>query len=343
MAIKFIRSNKFEGVTAYQDAVLFHNSKGANGILKNVANQLAATYNSGTETLTIDTGQAIAYGRQFEVDEALEMDFGALGPVSYITIYAEIDLSDPTAETVTFKSVYQALTYPIVNAGDNLISIKEGVYNLVLYHLHKEVASGTVTLVANIIEADKIAKAAQADVATAADDSGLINGVKISHNASTKKIEVKVTSASATEIIERRRVVYTPTGGYATEGWRIKTGESFSLTEDIAVNDIIEFHLEDTFHNKFILRAIVGYINKPASSGGQQVPGITLSLLSHGVPYSNEIYTLSVAYFAIEISDDFATCWWAWRVKGIAIIRDPASSTDTGINIKKIYKIVGGA
>lgn len=335
MAIKFIRSNKYEGVTAYQDAVLFHNSKGANGILKNVANQLAATYSSGTEKLTIDTGQAIAYGRQFELDEALEMDFGALGPASYITIYAEIDLSDPTAETVTFKSVYQDLTYPIVNAGDNLISIKEGVHKLALYHLHKEVASGTVTLVANIIEADKIAKAALADVATVAEDSELINGVKISHNASTKNIEVKATAASANEIIERKKLIYS---NDLTEGLKLTKNTIITPTETIEHHSVLEVHTGTSsgdYKRRQITRIFIQGVNV-----GDNIGTARLSVLTESTVIEDFGLDFRTAVFSVTKNPDEIKISQAWTIKNM--FNTAIQSQESNIYLFKIYKVIGG-
>ena len=49
MAVNLIRKNNGAGITAFQDSVLFHLSKGVNGVIKDVHNEFSTTYNNTTK------------------------------------------------------------------------------------------------------------------------------------------------------------------------------------------------------------------------------------------------------------------------------------------------------
>jgi hypothetical protein len=212
VGVTLIRASNYSGVTAYQDAVLFHLFKGANGVIPGVGNEFAASYSTATKKLTIQSGQGIIYGRQFEIPsgETAELDLSALSSVKYVSVFAELDTRDSGNEVVTIKSLYDSTTYPTIDPGDNLIQQKTGVARIMLYKMIFRPTSGaTITKAFNMLRNDWIANADNANSAKNADKAK--DSTRINDNlfyASDDGMKIIRSGTNDTDIIEYKKKLY---------------------------------------------------------------------------------------------------------------------------------------
>lgn len=324
MAVNLIRKNNGVGITAYQDAVLFHLAKGENGVIADVHDEFSTTYNNTTKKLIVSSGMGIAYGRQFEIKpgENVEFDLTSLGTATkYITIYAEVDLRDPTDEVVSMKATYSDSAYAQITEGDNLISTPNGLYRILLFHVLKNSSSATITPRYDLLLSDTIDHARLADEADHAEDSNTINGVKIHKDLTTNRL-----MADNTDIIERKRVIYE-----STDGILIHDGTTFSLSEALSDGEYADLMVM-IGSTKQMLRLSVGYINY-ADERGFRIMGF-----SSGTTWNSG---LSFYCGTIAINGTAATCKPGWYV--LNFLNDGGSNWDNcNITLYKIYKIIGG-
>lgn len=340
MAVNLIRKNNGAGITAFQDSVLFHLSKGVNGVIKDVHNEFSTIYNNTTKKLIVSSGMGIAYGRQFEIKpgENVEFDLTSLGTATkYISIYAEIDLRDPTDEVVSFKATYSDSAYPQITEGDNLISTPNGLYRMHLFHVLKNSSNATITPRYNLLLSDTIDHARLAEEAEHALDASTINGVFIQKNGTTNKIEV--VDGTKTDIVERKRLLFS--ADTHANAKRSKN-QTITLSEAIAEGDILEVHYRSRYdyaYTEFQIerKKVDEYwdfenVNTVFNDGAL---GISFQYHRHRFAYSSNILTLSISYF-IPINFSY------FSSENVNKLSGELEATDIDIYVYRIYKIIGG-
>lgn len=176
-------------ITAYHDAVVYHfvkgnsyldrNSNKIGGIFKDVNNEFDYEVNQAQKKITIKSGMAMIYGRQFELpeDESISIDFSFLTGKQYIIIYFELDTRNVTDEKVTLKYAYAGGNYPILNGETNLCENKIGVARLILLQLIY--TAGGVEPFSSISKEAYVYEPGVAERARSMDSSGSINGKDI--------------------------------------------------------------------------------------------------------------------------------------------------------------------
>jgi hypothetical protein len=194
VGVDLIRRNNREQITAYQDSVLFHYAThGDSGVIAGVGSEFELT-NTADGKVKISTGMGCIYGRQFEIrlENELVFDWSALGQ-RYITIYAEIDLRDPTNETAQIKAQYSQSGFPTIPTGDNLISTPEGIANYEMYRVQtrQNGTAASITKQFKLLKANRTQYADNADYATNANQSVHardINNVVLTHKGTDGRI-----------------------------------------------------------------------------------------------------------------------------------------------------------
>ena len=343
MAVNLIRKNNGVGITAYQDAVMFHLAKGENGVIPDVHDEFEANYNSTSKILTIASGMGMAYGRQFEIvpGETIEFDFSTLSGTRYIVIYAEIDLRDPTNEVAILKSSYASTAYPVIDAGDNLIDVPSGIHRMVLYHVLKTGESATIETKFTKLQNDKIKNALLAD------DAKLINGVKVSHNNTDNEVEVLI-SGKPTEIVERKQLVFSSPNGQLLDYQNTELTTTVALQEGDCIEVVYAY---GSSNKKIVVRDWV--IAPSYTIGGASIYLVntrqhvfesqTMSrrTFSTGIQVSGTTWTYYEGSSVTEILNTNNT----YEINLLLLYRGVVQTTPppSGITIYKIFKIIGGA
>lgn len=332
MAVNLIRKNNQENVTAYEDTVLFHLIKGENGVLPGVGDLFALSYNLGTQSMQINSGMGIMYGRQFEIKEGeeVEMDWSALSGVKYISVYVEIDLRDPTTETATFKSTYASGEYPTVSAGDNLITTTTGVARMLMFWVYRS-SSGqmTITNKYTMLRNNWIANADFA--ANAANAANATNSTQVGNNTITNSSELRVTRSgqSTQEIIESKRVLFS---GSRVLYNTMSMGSVISLSESVSNGDLLEFRYDNYYSTAAtndqyaVIRVQVsgGYVTLVSFHAGfSRQSGF--SATSDTFQFSGSTMTYRGGYYLLN-----------WANGGGSLLENNT------IRLTKVYKIVGG-
>lgn len=340
MAVNLIRKNNGAGITAYQDAVLFHLAKGENGVIADVHDEFNATYDNSEKKITIASGMGIVYGRQFEItpSEVVQFDFSTFTGTRYIVIYMEFDLRDPSSEVAMLKSVYASSAYPIIDVGDNLIEIPNGISRYELYRILKTDSDATIIPVFTKLQNDKIKYSHFADESDEANNAKKINDIDL--NTTDGKLTVKLPYSSQTEIIERKVLVFDGENSpYNYSGNGVWLGpnvsedpgqgrRSIDVTEPINSGDVLEF-IAGSGSDYFMVRAYVkGTQFKFCLSKNQSIG-----------PYA------IIYYFECDITNGGITI--APNANSIYLLNNPYSNISSGepsktsLHIWKIYKIIG--
>ena len=342
MALNLIRKNNQAEVTAYQDTVLFHAMKGINGVFPNVGDAFALSYNSTNQQMTINSGMGMLYGRQFEILEGdtIVWDWSALTGVKYISVYIEIDLRDPTAETAAFKSTYASLGFPTITDGDNLIINRTGVARMLMFYIYRN-SSGSMTITQkyNSIRDNWIANADFATFCNASGisgDSSKVGGNSIFDSFGILKLNMR-SSQTITDIITYKRVLWS---GSQIFNQTTNIGTQISITDNISSGDFLEIVYKPfyTSNNTITIqeRAVVGDIG--IIENGSSVPGVTFTsiisnaIVNNGISASSNSFTVSgktLIYRGGQYLSNFAN-------DGGHVY------TTFDMRLLRIYKIVGG-
>jgi hypothetical protein len=347
VAVNLIRKNNGVGITAFQDAVLFHLAKGENGVIPNVHEEFEASFDYTTKILTVASGMGIAYGRQFEVvpGEEIQFDFSALAGTRYIVIYLEIDLRDPTNETASLKATYSDSAYPEITEGDNLISSPNGLYRMLIFHVIKTSSTTTITPMFKVLLSDKIKSSIFSEEAEHADDASTVNGIEI--NALSGKLIAKMPGNTRAEYIERRILVfdgenspynYSGNGVWLGPTVSTETGQgvrSITLTEAIAEGDVLEFIVLAS-QNYYVARAVF------KKSSYLVNPQLALCIVTNQTtgPYA------VTYYMEFDVSGDGLTL--TPNNDSIYLLNNPYANNSSGspekttLHIWKVHKILGG-
>lgn len=182
MALRLIRKNNQEAVTAYDDATLFHLAKGHDytgttrgGIFQGIYNSFGFIIDNANLKFILKSGMGMLYGRQFELpgNETLEYSVSSLRSGAYVIIYVEISITD-TSETINIRSAYSMTGYPSIGNTDNY-KYKKGTATMILYRFR---------YIDNRIRAvEKVAytyEPGTAEKARSLDAEATINGRKVS-------------------------------------------------------------------------------------------------------------------------------------------------------------------
>lgn len=158
--IDFIRKNTYQGVSAYDDSVIYnHVFQNHMGVLKSVYNQMACNTTAAqlwnTGKIVIESGHSVIYGRQWRIREGTTEEVTLTLPASgsrYFTVYAKMDLANGINQQVTLHSIYDASAYPDVPLSDNLIQNQNGEAKLGLYHILVNASSQSTITITPIFE-----------------------------------------------------------------------------------------------------------------------------------------------------------------------------------------------
>lgn len=367
--VKLIRKNNAE-ITAYQDSVMFNLAKGTNGIIKNVGSEFALTYTWQTSTFLLGSGMGVAYGRQFEIPAG---DFSGLSldnypTPSYFIIYFKIDLSNPSAETVTLEFDAGTADYPAISGlGDDLTKYPNGICRVPIYKLKKLGQSAAVTKIAKILLPDTTPFADRAHIATEAElalNAEKVNDLIIEQNYNTKKVYVNHKNTANEELfIERKLLLFN--GDFRESAMDIGQQEDYpflELASEVNFGDTLEFHVYSrSLQHYQVLRVKVSNISvdkdydyDPPQSilpiGAQNLVGVRL--LTHTSNYTTKNGSDTSNYFRydvdvaiLQLSNDGLTFYLLadWRVTDIYNTAGIGQVPFGRIAINKIFKIVGGS
>jgi hypothetical protein len=335
VALNLIRKNNGVGITAYQDAVLFHLAKGENGVIPDVHDEFEASYDGTSKILRVESGMGIAYGRQFEIvpGEEIQFDFSALAGTRYIVIYVEIDLRDPTNEVASLKSSYASTAYPVIDAGDDLINVPSGIHRMVLYHVLKTGDNATIETKFNKLQNDKIKYASFAEEATNAVNAH--NSSKVGNNTLTNSsgvLKATMDGESKSDIIERKRLIW---NGNQTLYNTSSVGTTLSLSESLSVGEIVEIIYACKSTDTKVERVRV--LSSPPGLGGSDA-GFNLTSIAAGS---------STGQGFTATSDTFTVSGTTLTYRGGYYLLNFANEGGTllsnnSIVLYRIYKIVGG-
>lgn len=136
-----LASKKGRIVTAYNDTVIFHATKGDDtnsrpyGIVQSkYSNPFGISYDSGTREITLNPGIISIYGRQIELNEPIILDIlnGALNSNKiYFIIYIELDITDFLNQRVMLLADYSNRGYTNFNNTkdqNNLYKMEAGIF-----------------------------------------------------------------------------------------------------------------------------------------------------------------------------------------------------------------------
>lgn len=337
MGITLIRAANYSGVTAYQDAVLFHLFKGVNGVIPGVGNEFTASYSTSTKKLTIQSGQAIIYGRQFEIPsgETVELDFSALSSIKYVSVYVEVDTRDPQDETVSIKSLYDSTTYPAINSGDDLIQHPTGVARILLYKMiYRPTGGATITKAYTLLRNNWIANADYATNAGKADksyDSTLLNGNLIYYSSEGVKM-VPEDQQSKTYIIEYKGKLYDLPK--VLDGTLVNT--VMTLKESVQKGDVLEFvfdahYIANSYSPSMVVQR--AYVSQDGNG----------DLYAHVAVARGSVNVDSVNAEIMFVNFDFSgtnMIYKGGRTSGN--LSGSAFTTTATIKLYKVFKIMGG-
>lgn len=184
MALRLIRKNNQEVVTAYDDATLFHLAKGHDytgatrgGIFQGVYNSfgyIVDNANTAGAKFILKSGMGMLYGRQFELpgNETQEFLVASMSSGAYVVIYVEISIADGKEE-VAIKSAYSRSGYPSIGNTDNY-KYKMGTATMPLYRFR--VVDGKISGVEKMAY---VYEPGTAEKARALDGEATINGKKV--------------------------------------------------------------------------------------------------------------------------------------------------------------------
>lgn len=350
MAVNLIRKNNQPNVTAYQDAVLFHAIKGENGVFPNVGTAFKLTYNPSSKKATIGSGMGMIYGRQFEIaqGEEVEMDWSALAVGTYVSVYVEVDLRDPTTETATFKATYSATGYPIVATGNDLISLPKGLSRMLMYQVDIKASGITAVQKYSTYKYNYVAKsgyAEEANRATLAVNSTKIGGQTVGYNDSRRALEISYKFSSGMNVIEMKQSILSK----PVEFFQSKDiGKKLELSGYVNPGDILEIHYEYSqteamdYNSYSIFRGpIVETWEKNAQ--GKRRPGVELtdvgisSSAGPGFGLIGIIFTTGSSYGGTSLEYRGGGGLSFFASDNRVVIRDRVK-----FRVDKVYKIIGG-
>jgi len=182
LLIDLLRKNGAEGLTPYDDAVIFHSAVGddytgsSRGVVfQGIYKEFAYSFNSSTRKISVQAGYGMLYGRQFKLATGTTFEVSVGGMNAYLLIYIEVDATtDP--ETATLKSTYAAGSQPSIGNVD-IYKTKSGVATMPLFMFSVADGGAVLTLVKDFRH---IREPGVAEVALSVPIDGTINGTKVS-------------------------------------------------------------------------------------------------------------------------------------------------------------------
>lgn len=181
LQIDLLRKNGAEGLTPYDDAVIFHSAVGddytgsSRGIVfQGIYKEFAYSYNASTRKIAVQAGYGMLYGRQFKLATGTTFEVSVGGMNAYLLIYVEVDATaDP--ETATLKSSYAAGIQPTIGNVD-IYKTKSGVATMPLFMFNVSDGGGVLTLIKDYRH---IREPGVAETALSVPADGTINGTVV--------------------------------------------------------------------------------------------------------------------------------------------------------------------
>lgn len=249
MAIRLTRSNNQSGITAYDDAVMFHLIKGKNGVVPGIpsaGDEFKCIYNSNTKKLEISSGMAVMFGRQWEITAGSKVfvDLSSLSGTNFITVYAELNTLDPTNEKVEIKSMSSTGNFPDPGEGSNLITTKTGKARMVLYFVTKERNICSIAKGFELLKETKVKEAAsadKADKATSAVYAQYANENYFYNDVTGKNLCVRRKDVHKAELIETKSLLFS---GNQHLHRKNSVGTVINLLDTVAEGDMLEVTIE---------------------------------------------------------------------------------------------------
>ena len=159
-------------ITNYDDTrMLRYATGGYNGVVEKHKNECSYTVNGSI--FKINSGEIIIDGWQYGIDASGEsITIDNISGTQYYSVYLEIDLSIADNQKGTIKSTYDTVSYPIIDAGDDLTEAQTGVARLELYKF--TASSGVISNVSKSIKTISYSKIFDVIVKTQAEFEALI-------------------------------------------------------------------------------------------------------------------------------------------------------------------------
>lgn len=128
------KSSDTPNIQNYDDIRAFkYASCGQNGVVKNYLNSCG--YEISGQSFTIKSGEIILDGWQVGIDTSgWTGTINNLSGTVYYTVYLEVDTSITGSETAKIAMTYDTVTYPVIDAGQNLSTTNMGIGRIALYH-----------------------------------------------------------------------------------------------------------------------------------------------------------------------------------------------------------------
>lgn len=206
---------------------------GINGVVKGYLNECG--YEVSNNTLTIKSGEIIVDSWQVDLDASgASIVADNISGLMYYTVYVEVDLSVSDNKTVKIKAVNDSVTYPKIDAGDDISVTDTGIARLALYTFD---ATGGV--ISNVKQSFEIL---DGDNHRAKYTEYSINAEKAiykkdgTYEGFVKDENEKLTNSTGQ--IEQKKVIWS---GYHSHNPLVNNQEtSIELNESVSFGDVIE-------------------------------------------------------------------------------------------------------
>lgn len=252
MAIELVRKpSETPNVINYDDyRMLRYATGGYNGVNGKYANKCA--YEIEGSNFKIKSGEIFLYGVQSKIDGIGEtITVVNISGTQYYSVYLEVDLSIVDNQKTTIKSLYDAVAYPTIDAGDDLTELETGIARLELYRF--EVSSGVISNVVqrfSLIDVGNVLHAENADLATNATNAD--NSIKNNNNTysaltQNSNNQLRVGSVDNVEVIEKRTLLWkgNPTNSVNLSNFNLQENDEIDIrclpNADYVASSIVEY------------------------------------------------------------------------------------------------------
>lgn len=179
--IRLITSNNSTGVSAYEDAMFFHQALGHDYtgetrgcVFAHVYAEFGYSWSNTNKTFTVKSGMGCLFGRIFAMtDGSIDLSFSNMTAAMYFSVYVSIDTT-ASPEKVELKMASSPIGYPSIGS-TNLYVNEKGVATMELYRFFWNTSA-----IMKIVKTAHMREPGVAEKAMSIDASGTINGNVVS-------------------------------------------------------------------------------------------------------------------------------------------------------------------
>jgi len=176
--ITLIRKNGYDGVTAYDDAAVFHQAIGdawegdSRGVVyKGVYKEFALALNDSAKKLSVQAGYGQLYGREFKLDSGKTYDV-TVAAALYVLVYVQIEITAST-ESGAIKSIGSSSNNISIGNTD-IYKSQTGTATMPLFLAYFNGSAWSI-----LKDYRHIREPGQAESARSIPNSGILNGTKV--------------------------------------------------------------------------------------------------------------------------------------------------------------------